>query len=130
MSERIYPDPSITMESEEYWKAANEGRLLIKRCSDCNEPHFFPRAICPHCMSGNTVWEEASGKGRVYTFSPLRRADPPYAIAYVTLAEGVTMLTNLVDMPFDDMEVGMEVEVTFKPTETGQALPLFRRAGG
>lgn len=126
MSERVYPDPQITMESEAYWKAANDGTLLIKRCSDCGEVHFFPRAICPSCLSGNTEWEEASGTGHIYSYSVMRRADPPYAIAYVTLDEGVTMMSNIVEAEFDRLEVGQRVQVTFRESQNGQALPVFR----
>ncbi len=128
MSERNYPDPAINMESETYWQAANDGKLLVKLCESCNETHFYPRAICPGCMSDNTVWQEASGKGRIYSYSVMRRADPPYAIAYVTLDVGVTMLTNIVDADFDALSVDMPVEVTFRKTEGGQALPVFRPA--
>ena len=126
MSERSYPDPTINMESEAYWQAANDGKLLVKRCESCDEVHFYPRAICPSCMSDDTVWQEASGKGRIYSYSVMRRADPPYAIAYVTLDEGVTMLSNIVDADFEALSVDMPVEVTFRATEGGQALPVFR----
>lgn len=130
MSECSYSDPSITMESEAYWQAANDGKLLVKRCADCGEVHFYPRAICPGCLSGNTEWQEASGKGNIYTYSVMRRADPPYAIAYVRLEEGVTMLTNIVEADLDALAVEMQVEVTFRNSEGGQALPMFRPVGG
>jgi len=42
---------------------------------------------------------EVSGKGTIYTFSVMQRADPPYCIAYVELAE-VRMMTNIVDCDF------------------------------
>lgn len=126
MSERTYPDPSINMESEAYWQAANEGKLLVKRCDACGKVHFYPRAICPECFSDDTSWVQAAGTGRVYSYSVMRRSKPPYAIAYVTLDEGVTMLTNIVDADLDALSVGMPVEVTFRQTEGDQALPLFR----
>lgn len=130
MSERTYPDPTINMETEAYWQAANEGKLLIKTCNACDQAHFYPRAICPECGSSDTVWTEAAGTGRIYSYSIMRRSDPVYAIAYVTLDEGVTMLSNLVDADFDALSVNMAVEVTFRQTEGGQALPLFRPAEG
>jgi hypothetical protein len=58
----------------------------------------------------------------------MRRTEIPYAIAYVTLAEGVTMLTNIVEADFDSIEIDKDVEVVFRPTEGGQALPVFRPA--
>ena len=47
MTEREYPVPAISLETEAYWVGANDGKLLMKRCTDCNKTHFYPRAICP-----------------------------------------------------------------------------------
>lgn len=130
MSDRIYPDPTIDLESAAYWEGCDAGKLLLKRCTDCGKTHFFPRAICPHCFSDATEWYEATGKGTIYSYSVMRRADPSYAIAYVRLDEGVTMLSGIVEADFDALAVGMPVELTFRSTEGGQALPVFRPAGG
>ena len=64
----------------------------------------------------------------IYSFSVMRRADPVYVIAYVTLAEGPTMMTNIVDCDPDALRIGDEVEVAFVRTEGGAALPMFRPA--
>ena len=56
----------------------------------------------------------------------MRRAKEPYAIAYVTLAEGPTMLTNLVGCDVDALHVGQQVRVTFAETENGPPVPMFR----
>ncbi|MEQ9642280.1 MAG: Zn-ribbon domain-containing OB-fold protein [Alphaproteobacteria bacterium] len=128
MSERTYPDPAITLESEPYWEATKAGKLLLKKCNACGEPHFYPRSLCPHCGSTDVDWLEASGKGTIYSYSVMRRAKTPYAIAYVTLDEGVTMMTNIVDADLDGLAVGQAVEVAFRPTEGGHALPVFKPA--
>ncbi len=128
-NQRTFPAPAITMETEAYWTAANEGKLLMKRCGDCDKTHFYPRAICPHCHSSNTEWYEASGKGVIYSYSVMRRGDTPYAIAYVTVAEGITMLSNIVDCDYDALAIGQDVEVTFRQSVDGeQAIPVFRPA--
>ena len=55
-----------------------------------------------------------------------RRAGPiPYAIAYVTLDEGVTMLTNIVDCDLDTLRIGQRVKVCFKPTDGDAMVPMF-----
>jgi len=69
---------------------------------------------------------DASGKGVIYSYSVMRRGATPYAIAYVTLDEGVTMMTNIVDCDFDSLAIGQAVEVTFRATEGDQVLPVFR----
>ena len=84
--------------------------------------------MCPFCGNAATEWTEASGRGTVYSYSVFRRAPIPYAIAYVTLAEGPTMMTNLVDCDLDAIRIGQAVQVVFKPTEDGPPVPMFTLA--
>uniref|UniRef100_UPI000D367130 Zn-ribbon domain-containing OB-fold protein n=1 Tax=unclassified Variovorax TaxID=663243 RepID=UPI000D367130 len=115
--------------TEPFWNAAKEGVLRIKRCTACARVHWYPRALCPFCL-GDTEWVDASGLGTVYSVSVTRRAGPlPYAIAYVALDEGVTMLTNIVDCDLDTVRIGDRVQVCFKPAEGGYAVPMFAPAG-
>jgi uncharacterized OB-fold protein len=61
----------------------------------------------------------------IYSFSVMRRATPPYVIAYVTLDEGVTMMTGLVDCDFDALRIGQPVRVVWTPTDGGPPVPMF-----
>ncbi|QHE87870.1 Zn-ribbon domain-containing OB-fold protein [Hydrogenophaga sp. BPS33] len=124
--QHIYPDPLVNSETAPYWQACQAGTLQLKRCNACGQTHFYPRAVCPFCLSGDTVWFTASGLGRVYAFSVMRRAEPPYAIAYVTLDEGVTLMTHIVDCAFDGIAIGQRVALAFRQSAGGQAVPVFR----
>ena len=126
--ERTYSDPDINMETTVYWESAKNGKLLVKTCKACGKLHYYPRTICPHCLSSDTDWVEASGKGTIYTYSVMRRTETPYVIAYVTLEEGVTMLSNIVECDVDGVAVGQTVEVVFRDTQGGHSLPVFRPA--
>ena len=110
---------------EAYWAAAREGRLLLKKCRDCGKTHYYPRALCPFCLSDNAEWVQAKGEGTIYSWSVERRAQPPYAIAFVTLAEGPTLMTNIVDCDLDGLAVGQPVTLAFE-TREGQPAPVFR----
>ena len=91
--------------------------------------HWHPRSLCPFCF-GETEWSEASGEGEIYSYSVMRRTEPPYAIAYVKLAEGPTMLTNIVATPFDAIAVGKPVRLVLAPTGgAGPPVPCFRIVG-
>jgi len=125
MADRKITAPQPNPETQAYWDAAAEGKLLIKKCNACGEVHFYPRAHCPFCFSDNTAWQQASGAGVVYTYSVMRRAPVPYAIAYVTLAEGPTMMTNIVDCDLDGIKIGQKVKLVFKPSEGGPPVPCF-----
>jgi hypothetical protein len=122
---RRIPAPSQNLESKPFWDAAKEGRFLIKRCNACGEPHWYPRSMCPFCFSTDTSWQESKGEGAIYTYSVMRRNTPvPYAIGYVTLDEGVSLLTNFVDCDFDGLKIGQRVKLKWTPTGEGQP-PVF-----
>lgn len=123
---RKIPAPPVTVESKPFWDAAAEGRFLIKRCADCGKAHWYPRAICPFCFSGETVWEESPGEGVIYTYSVMHRSPTgPYAIGYVTLNEGPAVMTNFVGVPPDGLSIGQKVKVRFQETEGGPPVPVF-----
>lgn len=117
---------SADLALEPYWAAAREGKLLLKHCRSCGKTHYYPRPLCPFCMSAETAWVEAAGDGIIYSWSVERRATPPYAMAFVTLAEGPTLLTNIVDIDLDTLAIGQSVKLGFE-TREGQPVPVFRR---
>ena len=125
---RKIPAPIINVENEAFWNAARQGRFTVPVCSACGKTHWYPRAICPFCGSDKVALRDASGKGTIYTFSVMRRAKEPYAIGYVTLAEGPTMMTNIVDCDFDAVHIGQPVTVVFKDTDDGPPVPMFEPA--
>ncbi|HEY2047878.1 MAG TPA: OB-fold domain-containing protein, partial [Caulobacteraceae bacterium] len=60
----------------------------------------------------------------IYTYSVMHRGTPvPYAIAYVTLDEGVSLLTNIVDCDMASLKIGQRVKLKWTPTEGGP--PVF-----
>ena len=126
--ERKIASPEPTVGTEAYWEGARNGKLLLRHCTSCDKVHHYPRALCPHCFSDKLDWREASGKGKVYTYSVMRRAPEPYVIAYVTLDEGIKMMTNIVDCDLDKVRIDQPVKVVFKPSENGQPVPMFAPA--
>jgi len=122
--QRTVAAPAPHPDTQEFWDAAAAGRFLIRRCGACGKAHWYPRPICPFC-SGETAWVEASGRGTIYSYSVMRRAEAPYVIAYVTLAEGPTMLTNLVGCDPDALAIGGAVRLVFTPTDGGPPVPTF-----
>ncbi len=125
---RKITSPVVTAETQAFWNAARQGRFTIPFCTACGKAHWYPRAICPFCSSDRVEWRAASGRGAIYTFSVMRRVKDPYAIAHVTLNEGPTMLTNIVDCDFDTLRIGQPVQLVFQETEDGPPVPMFKPA--
>ena len=112
--------------NEPYLAAARDGVLKLRRCTACSRTHWYPRPVCPYCQ-GDTEWVDAAGSGTIYSLSVTRRAGPvAYALAYVRLDEGVTLLTNIVDCDLDTLAIGQRVTVCFKPCDGDGAIPMFK----
>mgnify|MGYP001041105815 CR=1 FL=1 len=127
--DRKLPAPVPGLESQAFFEAAKDGKFLVRQCKACGKAHWYPRAVCPFCASEDTEWVEGSGKGTIYSYSVMRRAPEPFALAYVTLAEGPTMLTNLVERDFDALSIGQAVQIVFKQSDGGGPLvPMFKPA--
>jgi uncharacterized protein len=125
------PVPEVQPELKDFWAATVRGQLLLRRCTACGEAIWYPRPVCPFCHSSATVWEEATGRGTIYTFSVVRRgigayADAPYVLAYVELEEGPRVMTNIVDCECDAVEIGQAVEAVFHRASEDTALLRFR----
>lgn len=121
------PDP----ETQPFWDAAKEGRLLLKRCNSCGEAHYYPRSICPICHSADTTWIDAAGTGEIYSLSTTRRGPyAPYTLAYVTLDEGPAILTNIDTDDHDTLKIGQRVALVFAPTDGDIPYPKFTPTGG
>jgi uncharacterized OB-fold protein len=127
--------PSPDADTQPWWDAAREHRLLVKRCAACGKAHFYPRPFCPHCWSDEVDWEEASGRATLYTWSVVHRNDlppfntrVPYVAAVVELEEGPRMMTNVVDCDPDTLSVDMPLTVVFRPLDDEFTVPVFAPA--
>lgn len=132
-----YQLPVPDADGAAFWQAAGERRFVVKRCGSCRRAHFYPRPFCPFCWSADVRWEDASGRGVVYTYSVVRRNDlpafadrVPYVAAIVELEEGPRVMTNVVGIEPDDVRMEMPVAVDFAAAGIdGTALvPVFRPA--
>lgn len=128
------PAPIVNADSAPYWNAAREGKLVLPRCRNCGHTFFMPRHQCPACWSDDLAWEEASGRGKVHSFSIVRRASlaafaarTPYVLALIDLEEGPRMMSNILGEDALETRVGDAVEVCFEECEGGAKLPQFQR---
>lgn len=130
------PVPLMDGTTQEFYRRCKQHELSFQRCTRCGRWRHVPRPMCSACGSWEWEWARSSGRGKVFTWTVVRRPmhpafadDPPYAPVVVELEEGVRMVTWIVDCPPDDIEMGMPVEVVFDDVTPEVALPKFRRAG-
>lgn len=127
------PLPSTNPESQPFWRAAKEHRLMAQRCRDCEKFTFVPRNLCSHCLSESLGWVPISGKGEIYSFTTVQQAFAkewsgavPYVVVVVQLDEDFRMVSNLVDCAPHKIRIGMKVEAVFEDVTKEISLPKFR----
>lgn len=133
MSDLPARPPAPNAETRRFWDATAEGRIELPRCDGCGLVIWYPRAVCPDCQSTDLTWETMSGRGTVYSYSISRsgggrawKPHLPYVVAYVELAEGPRMLTNIVGCDPEAVHIDMAVTAVFDDTGEGSALIRFR----
>jgi len=136
MARKDYKKPLPHLDEENRWffEACARHQLVLQKCSSCGTVRFYPRALCPSCMSSKTDYLRASGRGRVYTFTvtyqnqaPGFRDELPYVMAYVELDEGPRILTNIINTPPGEVKIDLPVEVVFEDIDENLAIPKFQR---
>jgi uncharacterized OB-fold protein len=107
-----------------HYQGLARDELLITRCTECGRAQFPPRAVCYGCdASGTLQWVPAAGTGEVWSFVTFHKAyfppevrAVPYNVAIVQLDEGPRLVTNLVDVPDDEVAIGLRVRCSFVHT--------------
>ena len=124
------PQPPADPELDPYFAAAADGRLIIQRCPN-GHSQLYPRRHCVVCRQP-VGWVDASGFATVWSHTVIRQSYTrafrhllPLVVALVDLDEGPRLMTNLVHVEPDAVEVGMRVEVWFERVSDTAALPLF-----
>jgi uncharacterized OB-fold protein len=125
-------EPAESSLSRPYWEATRDERLVLPYCPACSAFFWYPRVVCPTCLSDAVEWRDAAGTGEIHAVSVMHKtgagrdpADGPYAVAVVELPEGVRMLTNIVGVAPEEATVGSAVRVTWHELSDGRKLPMF-----
>ena len=131
--EKPLPIPDVV--SKEFWEAARRHEFVIQHCRTCSRYIFYPRVLCPRCLSSNLEWVKSSGKGRVFSYTviyqaahPAFKSDVPYVYAIVGLDEGPRMATNIVGCNSEEVKVGMPVTIVFEDVTPEVTLVKFKPA--
>lgn len=131
------PLPKIYSDAREFREGCLEHELRIQKCGGCGHLRWPPAFLCPRCLSRDTQWVRASGRGTVYSyavyhvaFDPAFKEDLPYVVALVALEEGPHLLTNLVGCDPGAVSCDMAVEVVWDDVTDSVSLPRFRPAAG
>lgn len=131
MQKPTKPGPRLTTWNRPYFAQARD--LYLQHCNRCGTWVFYPRAVCPACLSDEALeWRQASGEGTILSYSLVHRPqhpgfydDVPIPLVAVQLKEGPTVISELVDADPDEIAIGLPVRVVRVPVDDENTLPKF-----
>jgi uncharacterized OB-fold protein len=130
----LMPIPRPSIETQIFWDAVQERRLIMPKCLKCGTYRFPPSVACHVCESDEMAWVDVSGRGKVFSFVVYRRAyrsalkdKVPYVLAVIELEEGPRIPSNVVGLPVEDVECEMPVSVVYEEVRDGFLIPKFTR---
>jgi uncharacterized OB-fold protein len=123
--------PQINRDTAYFWEGTAKNELRIQKCGACGELRHPPGPMCPSCHETKPEYTVASGLGEVYTYvvhhhPPVPGRTTPYVVALVELAEGVRVLAELVDVPPDEVDIGLPVRIGFTKVDEDLTMPVWR----
>jgi uncharacterized OB-fold protein len=132
MSTTPKPAPIPDARSQPFFDAAARDELALQRCDICGTWMWPVRPRCISCFADAPPFALASGRATLYSYSFVHRTyDPafadevPYNVVLVDLEEGVRVLSNVVGVKHEDLQIGMPLRVVFE--RVGDvSIPKFR----
>lgn len=136
---------------KDMWEESSNGvvQLIGSKCISCGEL-FFPEqtsGICTHCQSTQLERIKLAGQGTIMSFTVVETQPAggfyfgpvPYSFGWVTLKDGISIETLFTGCEFNELEVGMKVEVVVEKLHdnaegvevlTYKCRPVKKQTGG
>lgn len=113
-----------------------DGKLRFQHCLRCGAVRFLAAAVCPECLSPDAEWRVDTGDATIWSFCVYHRAFAPefqgmtpYAVCLVELDSGPRLITNPVNVPHDELAIGMRGRVAPVALGGGSVVPYFFARG-
>jgi len=108
----------VSIKEGAFIDSSGGGILLAHKCKSCGQV-FFPKVVfCLNCLGEDMEELKLGRRGKLYSYTigrmPSAHFEPPHAIGYVDMPEGVRIFAPLKmkeDKPF---RIGMEMEVVIE----------------
>jgi uncharacterized OB-fold protein len=129
------PHSPATQETEPFWDACSQDRLIFQKCRRCSRVTHPPILACPSCQSFDRGWMGAPERATVFSFTwaftpghDSVRERLPYNIALVEFPDlsGVRLVSNVVNVKRGELKIGDQVALIWE-TEGSRRVPRFRK---
>jgi uncharacterized protein len=99
-------------------------RILGNKCEGCGAEFFPPLSVCRKCRSSKLKDFEMPKSGRLLSYTLQRESLPgfedqePMIFGLVQLDNGVRIITQIVDVPYESLKEGERVSAVFRKVRT------------
>ena len=128
--------PIPTPVTAPFWDALHAGELRLQRCAKCAAFQYPPETFCYVCGSTDLEWRKTSGRGTVYSFITVHQRyhaafaeELPYNVSIVQLDEGPRLVSNVIDIGPEAVEIGMAVQASPQRLSDEVSALYFKPAG-
>jgi len=108
----------IPIREDSFIEGPEGGILLANRCKSCGQVYFPKAVFCLTCFNEEMQESKLSRRGKLYSYTigrmPASHFQPPYAIGYVDMPEGVRIFAPLKMMEDKPFSIGMDMEVVIE----------------
>ncbi len=126
----------VTPVTAPFWDGLHAGELRLQRCSACASFQYPPETFCYGCGSTDLEWRTTSGRGTIYSFitvhqryHPAFAEDLPYNVSIVELEEGPRLISNVIGVGPEAVQVGMAVQASPQRLSDEHSALYFEPAG-
>lgn len=125
------PLPAPDADTQPYWDAAADQRLVVPRCASCGRWIWLPRPLCPACHAPDPHWTQVAGAGHLLSWAvihppvlPVWAGEVPFTVALVELDEGIRMVGRVSGGSSAAPVIGYRVMLAWR-SEGGRWLPAW-----
>lgn len=107
-------------------------RILGSRCKKCGTEFFPPVNVCRKCKSKDLEEREMPRVGTLLSYTLQRESlfgfedQEPMIFGLVKLSNGVNIVSQIVDIPYESLKEGMKLDAVFRRVRNdGEAGQIF-----
>jgi uncharacterized OB-fold protein len=119
--------------SVQFWRTKDRYyRILGNKCESCGQEYFPPVTVCPNCHSTKLIDREMPKSGSLLSYSLQKESvqgfedQEPMIFGLIRLENGVRIISQLVDIPYESLKEGMKLVAVFRRIKAeGEAGQIF-----
>jgi len=104
-----------------YWRARDRYyRILGNKCEQCGQEYFPPVVVCRKCHASKFSDCEMPKVGKLLSYTQQKESvqgfedQEPMTFGLLELENGVRIIAQVVDLPYDSLKEGMKLTAVFR----------------